>query len=123
MCWAREPKAWARAPRPPGARTRHSHERRRARGSATRWTKEALMGVLDLVGCGRPVDAPVGHPAGRQPGRRSARAASGRGAAVAAGGLFEDLLQVEVLVELLELPFGRLRERLPESVGERARRR
>ena len=50
-------------------------------------------------------------------------AASGRGAAVAAGGLFEDLLQVEVLVELLELPLGRLLERLPERLAERARRR
>ena len=78
-------------------------------------------GVLDLVGRGRPVDAAVGHPAGRQSG--AAPAASGRGAAVAAGGLFEDLLQVQVLAQLLELTLGRLLERLLERLAERVGRR
>ena len=76
-------------------------------------------GVLHLVGVRRPVDAAVGHPAGRQPGAASASELAGLPSPP--GGVADDLLEVDVLVELLELAGAGVRDRLLERVGERAR--
>ena len=76
-------------------------------------------GVLHLVGVGRPVDAAVGHPAGRQPGAASASELAGPPSPP--GGVTDDLVEVDVLVELFQLSGPGVRDRLLERVGERAR--
>ena len=74
-------------------------------------------GVLHLVGERGPVDAAVGHPAARQPG--PAPAAELRRLLATAGGVAQDLVEVDVLVELLDLRRASARDRLLDRVGER----
>ena len=71
--------------------------------------------LLDLVGERRAVDAAVGHPPARPSGPGAATAR--RSVAVAGGG--QQGLEVEVLVELLELPGAGVLERVLERVGQR----
>ena len=75
--------------------------------------------MLHLVGVGRPVDAAVGHPAGWQPGAASASELAGPPSPP--GGVTDDLVEVDVLVELFQPSGPGVRDRLLERVGERAR--
>ena len=77
-------------------------------------------GLLHLVGVRRAVDAAVGHPPGRQPG--AAAPPELRPALASGGRVSQHLAEVDVVVELLELPVAGGGDRLLERVGERARR-
>ena len=75
------------------------------------------VGLLDLVGERRPVDAAVRHPAGRRAG---AGALARVGRLASPGRLLERGRQVDVLVELLQLAGARLLARALERVLQRA---
>ena len=91
----------------------------RPAGDRLAQTVGVAAGVLHLVGVRRPVDAAVGHPAGRQPG--AAAASELAGLPSPPGGVTDDLVEVDVLVELFQLSGPGVRDRLLERVGERAR--
>jgi hypothetical protein len=74
-------------------------------------------GVLHLVRERGPVDPPVRQSAGRQPG--PARMPELTRPLVSRRSVGEHLLEVDVLVELLELPVSRGRDRLLQRIGER----
>ena len=76
--------------------------------------------MLDLVGRRGAVDAAVGDPPGRYP--RPAPPPESSGSLAAVGGVAEDLLQVDILVELLKLTVAGLVQRLLERVGQGAGR-
>jgi hypothetical protein len=75
--------------------------------------------VLDLIGRGGSADAAVREPAGRDP-RPAPRANRGASPWVS-GRVREHLLQIEVLIELRELPLARLFQRLLERFAQQAR--
>ena len=75
--------------------------------------------MLHLIGKRRAVDAAVGHPPGRQPAAPPLPQLTRRLAA--RGGVGEQLLEVDVVVELLDLVGARAPDRLLQSVGERSR--